>query len=903
MTRIRALLAGTAMATALPAAAQTVAPRQPDVATPQVEAVPEPEQQSAQAAEEQAADIVVTGSRIRGAAPVGSSVIAVGREDFTATAAVSTAELFRDVPQAVNIGVNETNRGAQGGAGNITYVNSVNLRGIGPNATLTLLNGHRLPGSGTGGAYQDTSVVPLLALQRVEIVADGASAIYGSDAVAGVVNLIMRRDLDGVEASARAGVADNYDTRQLGLAIGKRWTTGQVMLAFEHSYHSALSGLDRDYIRADQRPFGGPDYRVITCNPGTIVAGGVNYAIPAGGVTQGTAGLLTPGTTNRCDLGRFSDVIPQIEKNGVVATFSQEIVPGVRITGDGFWYKRDFVRNIQSTAQALTVPSTNAFFVRPPGSTANTQTVQYFFGNELGNSLPYDGGSESYQGTVGLQVDIVAGWKAEVIGSFGYNKDEAYNYGVNAPALTAALASSNPATAFNPYGGGNSAAVINAIGNFTALAAIGRTKQTQVQGKLDGPLIGLPGGDVRLALGAEYNRIVVHNGTYTGPNGNLTGTIFDLGRSFTSGYAELLVPIFGASNAQPGLQRLELNLAGRLDSYSDVGDTWNPKIGVSYAPVQGVTFRGTYGTSFRAPGLGSLVSTNPSLTVQNFADPTSPTGFTQGYAWSEGNLDLAPETATTWTAGVDLAPRGSLEGFNANITYFNVKYEGQISSLLGDLSVLQRSALFGDFIIRNPSAAFVQSLTSRLPVRGVPLANPAVIVDARPANLGVTRTDGIDFVARYRIPVGPGAIQLGVNGIYYFKFDVAQTPAAPILDRLDFVNYPVEYRLRGNIAWESGGFRATSYINHIPSYRNDTINPAQKIDSWTTVDLDLSYTFGNLDHPFLKGATLNLNATNLFDRDPPYAALAPSPNQSGGFDVQQHNPLGRLITAGVSLKF
>src|SRR5690606_22197446 len=113
-------------------------------------------------------------------------------------------------------------------------------RGIGPSATLTLLDGHRLPGSGTGGAYSDTSVVPILALRRMEIIADGASAIYGSDAVAGVVNLILRRDLNGVEANARYGFADGYDTRQFGVAAGKTWGTGQFMATFEHSYHSAL---------------------------------------------------------------------------------------------------------------------------------------------------------------------------------------------------------------------------------------------------------------------------------------------------------------------------------------------------------------------------------------------------------------------------------------------------------------------------------------------------------------------------------------------------------------------------------------------------------------------------------------------------------------------------------------
>jgi len=855
---------------------------------------------SAQATEQ---DIVVTGSRIRGAAPVGSAVIAVGREDFKTTAAVSTAELFKDVPQAINIGINETNRGAQGGAGNITYVNSVNLRGIGPSATLTLLNGHRLPGAGTGGNLADTSIVPLLALQRVEVVADGASAIYGSDAVAGVVNLILRRDLDGVEVNARNGIADNYITRQAGIAVGKRWSTGQFMLTFEHSYHSALNGRDRDYIRSDQRDVGGPDFRVTTCNPGNILIGGTSYAIPAGGVTAANAGSLIAGTSNRCDIGRYTDVIPEIEKNGVVATFTQEITPDIKIVGDAFWYKRDFVRHIAASAQALTVPGTNAFFVNPTGVTATSQTVQYFFGNELGNTLGYDGGSETYQGTIGVQIGLPHNWKAELNGSFGHNKDSAYNYGVNATALTAALASSDPAIAFNPYGGGNSQAVIDAIGNYVSLAAVGRTKQMQLQGKLDGPLFDLPGGTVRLALGAEYNRVRVANGTYTGRIGNLSGTVFHLGRSFTSVYGELLVPIFGADNAIPGFRKLDIDVAGRYDKYSDVGDTWNPKIGVNWSPVDGLMLRGSYGTSFRAPNLGSLVSSNPALTVQNFVDPTSSTGFTQGYAWSEGNLGLKPETATTWSIGADITPVG-LRGLVVNVNYFNVKYEGQISSLLGDLTVLQREAIYSDFIYRNPSAAMVADLTSRLPVRGVPLANVGVIVDARPANLGVTKTDGLDFNARYSFETAnAGTFQLGANGIYYLNYKIAQTPLSPVLERLNYINYPVKYRLRGNLSWMKGGFAATTYLNYVPSYKNDLRTPVETIKSWTTVDLDLSYTLRDLPQSWISSAAFNINVTNLFDRDPPYAALAPSGNQSGGFDVQNANPLGRLITFGVTMKF
>ena len=119
-------------------------------------------------------EIIVTGSRIRGVAPVGSSVIAVGREDITSTSAVTTSEIFRNIPQVVNVGIQESNRGAQGGSGNITYASSVNLRGIGPFATLTLIEGHRVVGGGTQGLFVDPSVTPITALERVEGVHRGA---------------------------------------------------------------------------------------------------------------------------------------------------------------------------------------------------------------------------------------------------------------------------------------------------------------------------------------------------------------------------------------------------------------------------------------------------------------------------------------------------------------------------------------------------------------------------------------------------------------------------------------------------------------------------------------------------------------------------------------------------------
>src|SRR6185503_1435811 len=194
-------------------------------------------------------EIIVTGSRIRGSEPVGSSVTSLSRENIDLAAPLTTASLLQKLPQVFNIGVSENSRGQAGGSGNITYATSVNLRGLGPFSTLTLLDSHRAVPQGTTGFAVDPSIVPTLALERVEVVADGASAIYGSDAIAGVVNLIPRRTFEGVEVSLRGANADEYDERQIGAIGGFGWTSGHVMLALESSEHSNLNGTDREFFR------------------------------------------------------------------------------------------------------------------------------------------------------------------------------------------------------------------------------------------------------------------------------------------------------------------------------------------------------------------------------------------------------------------------------------------------------------------------------------------------------------------------------------------------------------------------------------------------------------------------------------------------------------------------------
>lgn len=162
------------------------------------------QQTAAPAQEEDERDtVVVTGSRIRGVEPVGSNVVGIDREEIVEAGAPTTGDLLREVPQIVGLGASETGSAAQNAAANVTRAMGVNLRGIGSNATLLLFNGRRMPPSGTQGQLTDASVIPSLAVARLEVVADGGSAIYGSDAITGVVNIIPRSGFNGQESSAR----------------------------------------------------------------------------------------------------------------------------------------------------------------------------------------------------------------------------------------------------------------------------------------------------------------------------------------------------------------------------------------------------------------------------------------------------------------------------------------------------------------------------------------------------------------------------------------------------------------------------------------------------------------------------------------------------------------------------
>jgi iron complex outermembrane recepter protein len=863
-------------------------------------------------AEASVSEVVVTGTRLRHSGPVGSTLIDLDQTQIQQSGANSVADALRTLPQVDNLGVTEGTRAGTGGAGNIVYGNSINLRGLSPFATLTLLDGHRVPPSGTTGATVDPDSFPSILIQRVDVVADGASATYGSDAIAGVVNLIMRRNVEGFEAQARYGSANHYEENRLAAAFGHGWQiglgSGQISIGLEQSYHSHLNGQNRAFFQSNQTGEGGANYSSLQCNPGTIVVGNTTYAIPKGGVTPATASSLVPGTANYCDPAKYQDILPRVRHDTAALTFDQQLGDRVSLYGDATYAKRTFLFKSPVSSGPLQVPASNAFFVAPPGTSPTVETVNYNFGNDLGPYSNDIGSSINVQGTLGLKVDLGHDWVFQMDGTAGRDSDYVYdppNALVN-PHLAAALASSDPTHALNVYGGSNSPSVIQNIFDGVFYAP-GFSREQVAEGQVDGPLLTLPGGALRLAVGGQWRHDELLYGLNSGAPGEQLVIRNSLHRHSDSAFAELLVPIVGDGNSVPGIHRLELDIAGRYESYSDFGSTSHPKIGVNWSPVDNVQVHASYGTSFRAPLLSELVGPLHGTFVQTYSDPLAPGGTSVGYTLGGGNTGLKPETATTYSFGVDFEP---VEHAKLSFTYYNINYRNQIASYLSDLTILQQANQLGSLITRCPSAACTalvdQYVTgpNALPLFGPPLANPSVFVNGEEQNLGRTKTQGLDFVGNYsfQAPV-PGLWTVGLSANLTTQYDVQFTPGGAFFDTLNTIGYPMRLRMRANLGWALGPWTTTLFVNYVNGYTNNEITPSQSVSSFTTADVDATYDVGQaFQGSWSKDLSLTLHVNNIGNSMPPYVNV-PIGNSGGGYDPSAASPIGRLISVAIGKKF
>lgn len=861
-------------------------------------------------------EIVVTGSRIRGAGPVGSPVVTLDRAAIEKSGYGTVQQLLQSLPQNFGGGSNETTTGAttRNGTGNdATLGSSINLRGLGTSSTLVLVDGTRPALGGVGGLFTDISLIPMSVVERLEVLTDGASAIYGADAVAGVVNVRLRNHFEGAETMLRAGTADGDMTEvQFSQLFGKAWGGGRFVLAYQFSERGALAAATRDFAREDLRPFGGPDYRSLYGVPGTIrAADGRIFGIPAGQDGRNlTAADLLPGVQNRRDQRAPSDLLPRQRVHSLYASGEIEITDSLTLRASALAAERSYRKiNNSNFLRTVRVPVTNPFYVDPIG-TNQPVTVLYSFVNDLGPQV--NSGRVRALSLSGSLEQSFGPWRVSIGGAYGVQKGKAYIDNVfNSARLNAALADTNPATAFNVFGDGstnNPATIASIRGHYNTIDDF-RTWSAAL--RADGPLFRLPGGQVRLAAGAEYRReaydYFVDNDLSTltpnaAPYPGLPGP-----RHVKSVYAEMLVPIFGTDNSVPGFRRLDLTLAGRIEDYNQFGRTENPKAGVRWEPLAGFALRASYGTSFRTPLFDEQLGENLSLfTTTSVPDPASPTGMSNVLALFGYAPDIQPEKATTWTAGFDIAPP-SLPGLKASLTYYDVDYRDRIGTVTEDyLRFLSRRDLFGGVVIDNPPLDLVQFYFNKPAFSNLISITPSQVVailDGRTRNLARERQRGIDFDVGYAPGFAGGTLDLGISGTHIFSIKRQLTPGATSGDFVGLFASPVQWRLRGRAGWAKNGFSANAFVNYIDGYTNQVVTPIERVPSWTTVDVSFSQRIGagagEEDGP---GLQLGLSIQNLFDRDPPYVNNR-SNTSALGYDPEKANPLGRMISVQAVIRW
>jgi outer membrane receptor protein involved in Fe transport len=859
-------------------------------------------------------DEVVVGSHIRGVKDGPSPVIVIGREDIDRGGYATVADALTSLPQA--FGGTTADDVALAGSDptttNIGLSTAVNLRGLGADATLVLINGRRMAGAGMMGDFADISMIPVAAVARIEVLTDGASALYGSDAVGGVVNIVLRDRYDGAETRARFGGSTRSDLGQYQLAqtLGRSWDTGSVLLTAEYQRRDRLAASRRDYAAStDLRPFGGTDHSVFYSQPGTVLvvdpttfALTPGYAIPAG--QDGTA--LTPGSfvpgKNTSNYRATMDLLPTQERGSVYLALSQAVGSHVTLNAEARYSDRRFSAYSYPPMAVLTVTPANPYFVSPNGSSIDY--IAYSFANETGGSKS-TGEVQSRSLAFGAKVDLPAAWR---IDTYALHAEELSDYRssglLNSTFLNEALGrtADTPATAysaardgyFNPFigTGRNNATVLAFVTQgFEANRTVGRLDAGSLSA--DGPLWRLPAGAVRLAVGAQLRAEGLKKVGETWTSGlTPVPTQSRYGdRTVGSLFAEIRAPLFGDGYRRAGLERLELSAAIRTERYQGGLQSTVPKFGIVWSPISSWTAKATYGRSFRAPSLGELNDPTRATPITLTANGASVlTLLVYG-----GNPDLKPETAQSWTAGLEYAPAN--RPIRINATLFNTKFENRIGEpAINNLStVLTASDLapFRQFVTPASSASdlalvqgYLQYATSATAALYPPQSYRA-IADGRYVNAGAFEVQGLDLTGSYKLSVHDDPVVLSGNLSWLMSYSRKITSVAQKTELVGTAENPADLRARLSAAWTHGPLTTSLSLNHTGDLHTAM---GARLHSQTTADLQLQYV-SPAKGGAMRGAALALTVQNLFDAAPPFYD---SP-QGVGFDAANYDVNGRVI--------
>lgn len=864
-------------------------------------------------------------------------------DDLKLQGAATPIEGLRSLPFFMGSTNNEyDSNGGTGSAG-------VNLRGLGNKSTLVLLNGRRSGGDSAlgyqNGGFSDLNLLSLFALDSVDVARGGASAVYGSDAVAGVVNLKLKKNYIGSRLDMRYGNTAETDmgTRQLAFISGHQRGKTHVTLGANFYKRNALFARDRAISKnTDKRNLGGTNSGSTTFSgrmTHTPTGGRASNLVLNDGVTAPTslADYRSLTADDRFNFAAYAPAIPEMEKKGMLLLLDHELTETLE-----FFSEAIFSNSVQANglAPAPWSSSTNPALLSAarksphlPFATASELTWISYRSMELGNiENEYD--KDAYRLLAGLRGDLNNDWEWE----------SAYYYTDTETTVTrSGIADQNSLVPLIENGQFNIFANNYASGVIPSGTLAGQTYQNQaaleqarttanIEYKeamrnwdfhLRGDAFELETGMVKFSTGFEIRSEQL---SYTPSAGYINQTLlsgtastpYAAQREVQSVYAETLVPLIAEKSAYRYAKALDVNLALRLEQYSDTGldpvtsktspneyNSLNPKVTLRYKPSETLSFRASYGTAFRAPMLTEAYGA-PAGDYPQLIDPSGySTSGQPVFTRVNGNPELNPERARQWGLGVTFEPE-YIDGLTLKLDYYSIIREDSISNgaqYMVDQNWKGQRAGFGAAGNFDPAAPFA-SKVNRSATTGA-----LSWVDSSFFNVAEVRVEGLEFEVDYRKETqstGIWAAQLGLHKA--LRYDVITAPgASPVSYKGRFQDYRSNSVSPGSIPDYKGylqlsnqfrNWRTGARINYIDSLWDDTSktlnNVRRKIASWTTLDISCSYDF--TDSRYLKNTQIYAGINNVTNEPAPFAAGA----FADGYDSSTHNLIGRYYSIGLT---
>jgi len=829
---------------------------------------------------------------------LGTQTVNFSRTDIERSGLATTEDFLRTVPQVFGGGPTEDTVLGREATSNAAHGSGINIRGLDAGATLVLIDGKRLAPSGTAGAFDDISNIPLSIIDHIDILPDGASAKYGADAIGGVVNFVTRKNFTGVATQARTGGVTNGDMgeRQFSQLLGQSRDSGADFLSFEYFQRDPLLARDRPQYSNNLTALGGSNFEgYYGAGPGTLLAGTQTYAIPKSSNGSAlTPSSLVPGTSNSYDLYQGSYVTPGEKRWDVFSKETQHLTDELNLHFEGLFTRRN-VSDITAAADPLvmSVPASNPYYINPAGGTDAVTVLAGstgYFGSVITENR-VDTGNFS----LGLSMSLFQDWTADLIAGYTFEKQNYTEQGhVNPAALDTALNDTNPTTAFNPFGGAsnnNPATLASIAGDFHSLS----TSSLKTAGfSATGPVVSLPGGNLELSIGAEYRLQDFRISTEIPHAAAVDSGL--LSRNIKSEFIEARVPIVGEGSELPGVRRLEFAVGARHEDFSDVGSATSPKVGMLWSIDRDWSVRSSWTKSFKPPNLTDLVVSGSQSAIEPLNDPNSPTGMTPILALFGTNSTLRPESARSWTLGTDFAVP-VVPGLSMSLTYFNITYANRITDAqLSPDALLQPN--YAWLFTRNATpaelaAACQQTVFQQGSMQDCINSGATIIGDNRLRNIAMLKTNGFDVISKYNTDNRAGHFDFGLNATYLLRYAQSNTPTSSLDNIVSTQNNPINLRARGSAAWERRGFGVAGFVNFENSYRDTISVPSRGVSPWTTLDMQLSYQTPRDAFGWLGNTQVALNVQNLFDVRPPFL------NNSAvgiGYDQENADLYGRLVS-------